>query len=420
MELKQNESKVKVLDAICGAGKTMWVFDHIKTNPDKRWLFVSPYLSEAGDGKTKGRIQNELPELNFRSPSVSPTKTESFKRLASAGHNIAITHSLFHSFSMEIAELLEQNEYHLVIDETIDLVSLYDDIEKQDVVCLIKANMIQKQPSGLLTWNHTEYPNYEGRDTPIRDMCDTQALWLHGENVLIQRVPPTIIKACSSCTILTYMFEGSLMKCWFDLNQISYSYFYPDSLRSESDIKSIIREKLHIVKPSKYIMDLQLDDRGLPRPNTFSMNWYKNTATEENFKRIKSSMVSQLQENMGKGKTFWTTFKKYKTKLEGKGYTRAVKGVEPFVPKNMRASNEYSEFVNCLYTVNVYPDTTLISHLSQFGVEVNREVYALSEMIQFLFRGCIRKHEEMYILILSNRMRMLLENYLLSEVVDCK
>jgi len=384
----------------------------MKENQDKRWLFVSPYLSEAGDGRTKGRVQLELPELNFKSPSAAPNKTESFKRLASAGHNIAITHSLFHSFSVEIAELLEQNEYHLVVDETLDLISIYDDIEKQDVVCLIKANMIIRQPTGLLSWNHTEYPNYEGRDTAIKDMCDTQALWLHGENVLIQRVPPSIIKACKSCTILTYMFEGSLMKSWFELNDLEYSYFYPDTLKSEAEIKAIIKEKLHIIKPTKYVNDLQFNDQGLPTPNTFSANWYKLTATEDIFKRMKASMVSQLQETMGKGKTFWTTFKKYKSKLEGKGYTRAVKGVEPFVPKNMRASNEYAEFVNCLYTVNVYPDMTLVQHLSQFGITVDKEAYALSEMIQFMFRGSIRKHNDMYILVLSNRMRGLLENYL--------
>lgn len=414
-------TEIKVVDAICGAGKTTWVFEHMRQNKDKRWLFVSPYLSETGDGKTKGRIQEELPELNFKSPTAAPNKTESFKRLAANGHNIAITHSLFHSFSMEIAELLEQNEYHLVVDETLDLISVYDDIEKQDVICLIKANMVVKQPNGQLAWNHTEYPNYSGRDTVIKDMCDTQALWLHGDNVLIQRVPPTIIKSCKSCTILTYMFEGSLMRCWFELNDLKYQHYYPDTLRGEQEIKEVISGLLKIVKPTKYVMDLQLDSQGMPLKNTFSANWYKNNKADEAvFKRIKASMVTQLQEHMSKGKTFWTTFKAFKSKLEGKGYTRAVKGVEPFVPKNMRASNEYAEFTNCLYAVNVYPDMTLVNHLAQFGIQVDKDGYALSEMIQFLFRGSIRQHKEMYILILSNRMRKLLEDYLLSKPSDCK
>lgn len=404
--------KIMVLDAICGAGKTTWVFNHMRANSEKRWLFVSPYLSETGDGRTKGRIQTELPEMNFKSPSVAPNKTESFKRLASAGHNIAITHSLFHSFSMEIAEILEQNEYHLVVDETLELISVYDEIEKQDVICLIKANMITKQPNGMLEWNHTEYPNYSGRDTVIRDMCDTKALWLHGGDVLIQRVPPTIINACQSCTILTYLFEGSLMRCWMDLNGMEYEYFYPDSLRPEAEIKKIVREKLKIVKPSKYILDLQIDRRGLELSNIFSATWYKDYFDECMAKKLKSSIVAHIQENMGKGRTFWTTFKKYKSSLEGKGYTRAVGGIEPFVAKNMRASNEYADFTNCIYTVNVYPDVNLVQHLSNVDVKVDKNMYALSELIQFLFRGCIRQHKEMHLLILSNRMRALLMKYL--------
>lgn len=411
-------TEVKVLDAICGAGKTTWVFDYIKANKDKRWLFVSPYLSETGDGRTKGRIQQELPELSFKSPSSTPTKTASFQRLASAGYNIAITHSLFHSFSIEIAEILEQNDYHLVIDETIDLISIYDDIERQDVICLIKANMINKLPNGQLEWNHVEYPNYTGRDTEIKDMCDTQALWLHGDNVLIQRVPPTIIKSCKSCTILTYMFEGSLMKSWFQLNNLQYNYFYPDTLKTEKEIKEVISKRLKIIKPTKMINDLQLDKQGQNVKNTFNVGWYKNDSTPKLLERIKASIASTLQESMSKGKTFWTTFKEYKSSLQGKGYTRVVKGIDPFVPKNMRASNEYSEFTNCIYTINIYPHGTLVSHLRQFNIEIDRDSYALSEMVQFLFRGCIRKHEEMHILILSNRMRGLLEKYLLSNTPE--
>ena len=405
-------NNIVIIDAICGSGKTTYIFEYMKNNKDKRWLFVSPYLSETGDGKTKGRIQQELPEMNFKSPSATPNKTESFKRLAAQGFNIAITHSLFHSFSMEIAELLEMNEYHLVIDETLDLISVYDDIDKQDVICLIKANMIVKQPNGQLSWNHTEYPDYCGRDTTIKDMCDTQALWLHGENVLIQRIPPTIIKACKSCTILTYLFEGSLMKCWFDLNQMKYGYQYPECLRPENEIKQVIKDNLNIIKPTKYILDLQKDSNGLPLNSIFCSSWYKSIATSDIFKRMKASLATQLKENMSKGNTFWTTFKAYKTDLQGKGFTRAVKGREPFVPKNMRASNEYADCTNCLYTVNVYPDLTLVHHLSQFDVSINKEMYALSELIQFMFRGSIRTHKPMDILILSNRMRDLLQSWI--------
>lgn len=94
--------QVQIIDAICGSGKTTWMFNKIRNNSDKRWIFVSPYLDEVGDGKTKGRIQAELPALKFRAPSSSPTKQASFLRLVENHCNISITHRLFMDFTPEI------------------------------------------------------------------------------------------------------------------------------------------------------------------------------------------------------------------------------------------------------------------------------------------------------------------------------
>src|SRR5690554_7097397 len=94
--------------------------------PDRKWLFVSPYLDEAGDGSTKGRIQNELPELNFKSPSSTPSKRADFLRLGRRGYNIAITHKLFTYFNVEVAMVLKEQKYHKGFDEIINIVRLYE------------------------------------------------------------------------------------------------------------------------------------------------------------------------------------------------------------------------------------------------------------------------------------------------------
>ena len=47
-----------------------------------------------------------------------------------------------------------------------------------------------------------------------------------------------------------------------------------------------------------------------------------------------------------------------------------------------------------------------------YGVEVQEDVYALSEMIQWIWRSAIRDGEEIWVYIPSNRMRALLENWL--------
>lgn len=411
---------IKIVDAICGSGKTTWVFEHIRSHPDRKWVFVSPYLDEAGDGNSKGRIQNELPELNFKSPATTPSKTADFLRLAQKGRNIAITHKLFTGFTPEVAEVLREQEYHLVIDETIDLVQFYDDINSQDVKFLILAGMVVcDSKTGMLAWNSEKWPNYTGRDIKIKQLCEMDCLWLYGDDVLIQRIPPTCMKACKTVTILTYLFEASLMHCWMQLNSMPWEYYQPETMRTNKQIKDIIRPLITLTQPTKLITDLQRSHQGLYVTNIFKKGWYDSIATEDDFHAIKKSIEITLKKDMGKGEVFWTTFKDYEPKLQGIGYTRAkkVKGElrKPFVSKNMRASNEYRDCVNCIYTVNIYPHGSLNNHLISYGVVLDQELYALSELIQFIFRGSIRDHKPMHLYILSDRMRRLFTEWLATD-----
>lgn len=409
--------QVQVIDAVCGSGKTTWMFNEIKNSFDKKWIFVSPYLDEVGDGKTKGRIQKELEDMHFYSPAANPSKKASFLRYVNQGKNLAITHRLFMDFTPEVSEVIKEQGYELVIDETIDLVSFYEDVNGEDVKVLIAAGMVLVGVKGKLEWNNEKWPKYTGRDVEIKNLCDLGCLYLYGDDVLIQRIPPTCMQACNSVTVLTYLFEGSLMHAWMKLNNIEYKYYYPDALKPEEEIKKVIKDKLNIIRTPKPILNLQISDLSEEVRTTFSKGWY-DRANISTLNEIKNSIESTLRFNMQQGDTFWTVFKDYKDVLKGKGYTRRkkVKGLselrDPFVPKNMRASNEYRDCVNCIYCVNVFPHTSLKNHISSFGILLDEDKYALSELIQFMFRGCIREGKEMSILVLSNRMRNLLQDWL--------
>ena len=76
---------IKVVDAICGSGKTTWIFEYIRQHPERKWVFVSPYLDEAGEGCENGRIQKELPDFNFKVPLGTPRKKPDFFRFAKKG-----------------------------------------------------------------------------------------------------------------------------------------------------------------------------------------------------------------------------------------------------------------------------------------------------------------------------------------------
>ena len=189
-------------------------------------------------------------------------------------------------------------------------------------------------------------------------------------------------------------------------------------MRTNKQIKDIIRPLVNLIQPSKLITDHNRTDQGLYRYNAFNKTWY-DTRTKDELHAVKKSIETTLKKEMPKGEVFWTTFKEYEPQIQGIGYTRSkkVKGElrKPFVSKNMRASNEYRDCVNCIYTVNIYPHGSLDSHLRAYGVQLDRDLYALSELIQFIFRGSVREHKPMSLYILSDRMRKLFVEWMESD-----
>ena len=113
------------------------------------------------------------------------------------------------------------------------------------------------------------------------------------------------------------------------------------------------------------------------------------------------------------GQIFWTTYKKYKEKLEHDGFRKGVSPEMPaFLPLNTRATNRYKDYSFCMYAVNLYLNPVDLRYMRSQGVEPDLDTYALSEMLQFIWRGSIRKGEPMKVVVLSKRMRKLLEEWL--------
>ena len=66
----------------------------------------------------------------------------------------------------------------------------------------------------------------------------------------------------------------------------------------------------------------------------------------------------------------------------------------------------------CLYLVNIYPNWNVQKYLNDYHTPVENDAYALSEMLQFIWRGCIRTGKPMDLYVASARMKGLLEAWL--------
>lgn len=402
---------ISVIDSMCGTGKSTKMFELMrqkaKTAPNVKFLYITPFLSEIDE-----RIPKELPELDFYTPeNKGKGKIGDLKSLVMDGRNIASTHVLFSKLTPEIVDLLIYKQYILVIDEAISCVGLLDkNLVPTDTRDLLKSGMVIVNPDkrNQLSWNEVEYPEHDGRYSFVRNLCNLGVVYCYADTFLMFEYPPKLLTELKEVWVLTYLFQGSDMRCWLDLNNIPYQVVDNNSLGllSEDKLKEIIRTNLEIVVNRNLTNSRQ-------RKGTLSKSWYDN-ADKESIDKYKAMMRSCVVTTKAKaGEIFWTTYKDYQTKMQGAGYTKGVSEDMPaFLPMNIRATNDYRNYTLCMYAVNIFKNPVEVNYLESNGIEVDEDVFALSEMIQFIWRGAIRQGKHMKVLILSERMRDLLIKWL--------
>ena len=90
----------------------------------------------------------------------------------------------------------------------------------------------------------------------------------------------------------------------------------------------------------------------------------------------------------------------------GKGYTKA------FVTFNAKATNQFKDRDCLVYVANLFMNVNEKKFYKMHGIEVNEDVYALSIMIQWIWRSAIRDGGTVNLYIPSKRMRTLLIDWM--------
>lgn len=409
--VRNSKLMIKVIDAICGAGKSTKMFSLIrdmnKEDDSKKFLYITPFLSEIEE-----RIPQELPELNFKNPvNRGSGKLSSLKELLVKGDNVASTHVLFGLLTTEIVDILIQKKYVLIIDEAINCVGLLDkELNHSDTSALLTGEFVimDKEDRNRLIWNESKYPDHIGKYSIIRAMCGMGTVYCYADTFLMFEFPPKLLSALQEVYIITYLFHGSDMRCWLDLNKIEYQYLDNEvlGLRSEAEIKKSIKENLIFLTNRNLEASKQQN-------GTLSRNWFINAKKDE-IDKYKAMMRSCVVSEKAKvGEIFWTTYKEFENKLAGDGYKKGFsKDMPSFLPCNTRATNKYRNYSLCMYAVNIFKNPIEVNYLKSQGIEPDEDMFSLSEAIQFIWRGSIREGKPMRLLVLSKRIRKLLEDWL--------
>lgn len=395
---------VKIVDMIMGSGKSSAAINYINQSDGEKFLYITPFKDEIND-----RIIPQCAKKNFVQPEKFGTKLNGLKYLVERGQNIVSTHALFHRFDREIIDMCRSQNYTLILDEVTDVIEEYQ-ISPNDFN-LLKENYIYiDENTGFIRWREDQ-ENYNGKFSEEKRLCEMNCLAFYGGSVMMWLFPIEAFNAFRSIYILTYMFNAQIQRYYYDYYGLPYKYIYvigdrqEDYQFTENFVSQRIRydysQLIHILDHEKMnqIGDSTYD---------LSMNWYKRNKNNVVMKKLKSNLnnffrnITKTPSNLN----LWTTFKEYKPLLSGKGYGRG------YLQHTARATNKYKDRVSIAYVVNKFLNGTIKNFFMQNNIEVDEDGYALSEMLQFIWRSAAREGKEIQVYIPSIRMRTLLVKWI--------
>lgn len=413
-----------------GSGKTTAMFNKMNEERDTRYLYVTPYLDEV-------RRAKEAMNVYFWEPrNFGSGKLEQLHQHLAEKRNVVTTHALFVRLTPETIQLIRDGGYTLVLDEVLDTLSEYNDIvkcldnkmiNKDTVKWLINESLISVDDNSIVTWNSSEVDDFEfsevvrlAKDGCLRCM----------DNCLFWEFPVEAFKAFEQIYVMTYMFEFSQMASFFSMNDISYDTIsaglsddgryelmpYTDFEKQRNEFASLI---------DIYVGDL--NSIGKNR-NSFSVSWLERSDAQR--KASIRNVMRNYRDKVGSSskQIMWTTVKRdnFFEKIEPQGFKyikrltqeernqseQELNKLRCFVSCTARATNDYKDRDVLLYMLNRYPPTEIERYYLRRGAPLNRDGFALSELLQWIWRSAIRDGKPIKLFVPSSRMRKLLYDWL--------
>lgn len=381
-----------------GSNKTNWAIQYMNDNPHKKFMYITPYNKELSD-----RVIPQCPNLKFRFAREGQ-KFADFKDSLIKGHNIVATHECFKRADTEVEALLETSGYTLILDEVFDVV-VDIKLAKSDVDLIL--NSLATIEENYLVWTDE---TYEGEFSNIKQMAKLRKILVFDDSFFLWLFPIELFQKFSEVYIMTYLFPAQVQKHYFDLHGIQYEYYkvsettpkhyelIPHDGTINNDFKALIN-----------IYDGDLNDIGKMN-NGLTKTWYDKPSNKANLAKLKNHIRNFFRDihNAKFKDIIWTTYKGYKEKLKGDGYASS------FVECNCRATNVYGDRTYVAYCVNLH-QRPMIKRYVNMSTE-QEQLWALSEMLQWIWRSAIRNGQRITLYIPSKRMRELLLQWLNNEI----
>jgi len=399
--------KIQIVDSRMGLGKTSWAIQHINNDEQNNYVYITPFLAEVK------RIKENCSDRKFREPiNFGNGKQDNLHELLSYKNNIVSTHALFRTSTEVTRNLIEIGDYVLILDEVMDVIEQVK-LKKDDIPSMIELGLITISEDGFVIWSEDKL-DYDGKYNDVKIMAINKTLIVVNNTMLMWNFPTNIFASFKEVYVMTYMFHSQIQRYYYDLFGIDYCYNTVISNNGHYELVQVSRSELseyddryELRRLIKILDNNKINAIG-SKEYSLSSTWFSKTTNDV--------LISILQRNIynyfanivnAKSKDIlWTTFKSSQSKLKGKGYSRG------FISCTLRATNEYSDRHYLAYCLNVFLNPIISQYFTSREVEIDQDGYALSEMLQWIWRSGIRNNEPIEIYIPSERMRNLLIDYL--------
>lgn len=353
-----------------------------------------------------------------------------YKVLIAENQSIVATHALMKQMDTETIELLRLKDYVLIIDEALEVLSPLDDTKQDDIDIIFKQKLISIDESGYLSWHDDTYDGNKFRK--VKKLCDLHTLMSFKTadgriaKTLMWSFPVEFFDCFSEIYVMTYLWEGSLQKAYFDLHSVRYDKWMLDDNREmiPYDGRRAKKQQIEAAKRIRvYEGNLNIIGKRVGRTNPMTKTWYENCKKSEGGKaklrQLKNNTKNFFQNilHSSSSDNMYTTYEDYKGYVKGDGYTKG------FVPCNCRATNDFADKKALAYLVNFNPSPEVDDFTRHYGISFDRDKFALSALLQWIWRSQIRKDDEdgmtdrsIDLYIPSERMRRLLKQWTAGEI----
>lgn len=396
-----------------GSGKTSASITYMNEHPNQKYVFITPYLDEAT------RIKKGCPNLQFIEPSdklkqYNFRKCEHTAALIKQGRNITTTHQAFKRYTPEMLDDIQRQGYILFIDENVDVLEAFD-FNQHDLQLLIDAGYVTEK-DGLYTVTKEDYKGEAFRD--LFNLLKSRELIRmtdKGNNSLFYwALPPGLLTSFRNVFILTYLFKGQSLHHFMKMYDIDYKYVGIERTETGGyrfgkypgytpEYVTRLGNMLHILDKDK-INDIGDDYYAL------SMNWFqRDDGSSDDVNQLKKNVYNcfnNIWRDIPADKRLWGSYNGAYNKIRGKGYTKS------FLTFNAKATNAYRDRDCLVYIANLFMNVNEKKFYQMHNIEVDEDIYALSIMVQWIWRSAIRDGNEVYLYIPSRRMRELLINWI--------